>query len=232
MSATRSIVVIGMTSVRRRGPNTAIPNAWPAASRARPPSLARASAASSSMRASMTPPRKLRHWAPTNDTTPRPALAAPSRAPTTRASAPVIGAAAVGGALGRSVRSTRNRATSVDGSRPTTWAEPEAPSWAMTVSSPSSGIASSAATMRPGRQEKPVERARADRIETRLGETSRTIAASAADKPGRREEADWSDMGGSFPLKDAPWRGRRPPRQMVRRARGAGALQRASGPPI
>src|SRR5271168_2368703 len=128
-SATRSIVAMGMTSVRRRGPKTAIPNARPSASSTRPPSLERVSAASSSIRASMTPPRRLRHCGPTNDTTPSAALGAPSRAPTTAASAPAAGGSAAA-ALARSVRATRSTATSLDGSRPTIWAALDAPPWA------------------------------------------------------------------------------------------------------
>ena len=49
--------------------------------------------------------------------------------------------------------------------------------------------------MRPGRQEKPVDRARPDWIETRLGATSRTRLAKPVDKASKAEEADWSDMG-------------------------------------
>src|SRR3984957_20947976 len=49
--------------------------------------------------------------------------------------------------------------------------------------------------MSPGRQEKPVERARADWIVTRLGATSRTRVASSVDKASKAEEAGWSDMG-------------------------------------
>ena len=71
-AATRSIVAAGMTSTRLRGPNTAMPNARPEASRARPPSLDRRKLASSSIRASMSPPRMLRHArARDPDTTPR-----------------------------------------------------------------------------------------------------------------------------------------------------------------
>jgi hypothetical protein len=77
-------------------------------------------------------------------------------------------------------------------------AELDAPSWATIESSPSSGSASSAATMRPGRQEKPVERARADWIVTRLGATSRMRLANPVDKASKAEEIDGSDMGRSF----------------------------------
>jgi ABC-type uncharacterized transport system involved in gliding motility auxiliary subunit len=55
--ATRSIVADGITSVRRRGPNTAIPMACPATSRAMPPSALRLNIRSSSIRASISPPR-------------------------------------------------------------------------------------------------------------------------------------------------------------------------------
>src|ERR1700733_14846657 len=49
--------------------------------------------------------------------------------------------------------------------------------------------------MRPGRQEKPVDRARPDWIETRLGATSRMRLAKPVDKASKAEEAGWSDMG-------------------------------------
>jgi hypothetical protein len=39
---------------------------------------------------------------------------------------------------------------------------------------------------------------RGDWTETRLGATSRTMAARPADKLTKREEADWSDMASSF----------------------------------
>src|SRR5258707_6836937 len=49
--------------------------------------------------------------------------------------------------------------------------------------------------MRPGRQEKPVDCARPDWIETRLGATSRIRLAKPVDKASKAEEAGWSDMG-------------------------------------
>jgi hypothetical protein len=52
--------------------------------------------------------------------------------------------------------------------------------------------------MRPGRQEKPVEPARADWIETRLGATSPMRLANPVDKASKTEEAGWSDMRSSF----------------------------------
>jgi hypothetical protein len=52
--------------------------------------------------------------------------------------------------------------------------------------------------MSPGRQEKPLERARPDWIETRLGATSRTRLANPVDKASKTEEAGWSDMESSF----------------------------------
>ena len=70
----------------------------------------------------------------------------------------------------------------------------EAPSWATIETSPSSGSAFSAATMRPGRQEKPVDRARLDCTETRLGAAARTRSASAVETASRGEEAVLSDM--------------------------------------
>jgi hypothetical protein len=58
--------------------------------------------------------------------------------------------------------------------------------------------------MSPGRQEKPVERARADWTVTRLGAPSRTRVASSVDKASKAEETDGSDMGGSFAALDVP----------------------------
>ena len=144
------------------------------------------------------------------------AAAAPSRAPATTASAPAVGAPAADGALGRSFRSSRRRATSVDGSRPTTRAGVDAPSCATIECSSSSGSAFSAATMRPGRQEKPLSRERADWMETRLGATSRTRAASPVDKAMRTEEAGWSAMGNLLFRLRCPSTEPTPPRQMVR----------------
>ena len=60
----------------------------------------------------------------------------------------------------RSERSTRSNATSVVGSRPTSCAGTVSPPESVTVYSPSSDKASSAVTMSPGRQTKPLERER------------------------------------------------------------------------
>jgi hypothetical protein len=59
----------------------------------------------------------------------------------------------------------------------------------------SSGIALSAATTRPGRQEKPADRVLADWLDTRLGATSRMRSAKPVDKASKTEEARWSDVG-------------------------------------
>ena len=87
-AATRSMVADGMTSTRRRGPNTVMPIARPAASKARPPSALRRKRRSSSIRASISPPRKDRQGPAERDTTPSAAVGAPSSAPTAMASAP------------------------------------------------------------------------------------------------------------------------------------------------
>jgi hypothetical protein len=55
--------------------------------------------------------------------------------------------------------------------------------------SPSSASAFSAATMRPGRQEKPVDRPRPDWMETRLGATLRMRLANPVDKASKTKEA-------------------------------------------
>src|ERR1700722_8311796 len=49
--------------------------------------------------------------------------------------------------------------------------------------------------MRPGRQEKPVDRARPDWIETRPGATSRMRLAKPVEKASKTEEAGWANMG-------------------------------------
>ena len=145
---------------RRRGPNTVMPIARPAGSRARPPSALRRKRRSSSIRASISPPRKERQGPAERDTTPSAAVGAPSSAPIAMTSAPTGTGAASSGTGRRSERSTRSKATSVLGSRPTSCAGTVSPPESVTANSPSSDKASSAVTMSPGRQTKPLERER------------------------------------------------------------------------
>ena len=158
-AATRAMVADGMTSTRRRGPNTVMPIARPAGSMARPPSALRRKRKSSSIRASISPPRKERQGPPSGHHAERGGRRA------------ILGAYRYGeradrdgccpsGTGRRSERSTRSKATSVVGSRPTSCAGTVSPLDSVTANSPSSDKASSAVTMSPGRQTKPLERER------------------------------------------------------------------------
>src|SRR4051794_28200976 len=179
-----------------------LPTARPAASSARPPSAPRRSRRSSSIRASISPPRIDRQGPPAWATTPKAAVGAPSCAPTARASAPTSTGDAASGTGARSGRSTRSSATSVVGSRPAGRAATASPPGSVTPISPSSARALSAVTTRPGRQTKPVEPERPERTETRAGATPATARASAADRSCNGAERLGSVTGGLLAISD------------------------------
>src|SRR5262245_53605321 len=74
---------------------------------------------------------------------------------------------------------------SVPGSRPTSCVATAFPFQSFTVSSSSSDKASSAVTMRPGRQTKPLDRERPEDTETRLGAVPATRPTIAVDSSFR-----------------------------------------------
>src|SRR5262245_6133629 len=74
---------------------------------------------------------------------------------------------------------------SVLGSRPTSCAATAFPFQSFTLSSTSSDKASSAVTMRPGRQTKPLDRERPEDTETRLGAVPATRPTIAVDSSFR-----------------------------------------------
>src|SRR4051812_20895937 len=194
-AAMRSIVAVGITSTRR-GPSTAMPKASPEASSARPPSWLGRRRMSSSIRASMSPPRRERQLLPDSDTMPSAALGASRLVAITTDNVPSDGtvAASLTGATAASVRSS---ATSVVWSRPTIAAATRLPSGRPTSTSPSSASASSAVTIRPGFQTKPVERERCECTVTMDGAVRDTTSASADDSEVRGVE---SVMAGSCKL--------------------------------
>src|ERR1700722_11970255 len=58
--------------------------------------------------------------------------------------------------------------------------------------------------MSPGRQTKPLDCARPDWMESRLGATSRMRPASSGEKANKREEADLSGIGGLLLPRNMP----------------------------
>ena len=121
LAATRSIVAVGMTRTRRRGPNTAMPNARPATSSASPPSARRRSGMASSSW----------HRFPHRACSARARLrATPHRVPpwvrrpgpTTAATAPAASSTPLRAAAAADpFRSMRSKAMSVVGSRRRPW---------------------------------------------------------------------------------------------------------------
>src|SRR5262245_44422749 len=170
-----------MTRTRRRGPNTIMPKAWPALLSARPPSVVLRKRASSSMRASISPPRIECQGPLSSETKPSPAVAVPASAPTATTRAPGEGMAAAMATGRNSERSTLSNATAVLGSRPMTSAAMVSPPASVTRTSPSSANPSSEVTMRPARQTKPEACIRSELTETRLAAWPATILSSAVE---------------------------------------------------
>ena len=195
-AATRSIVAVGITSTRL-GPSTAMPKASPDASSARPPCWLERKRTSSSIRASMSPPRKERQLLPDSDTMPSAALGASRLVATTTDNAP-RGGTIVASLTGAIAVSARSSAISVVWSRPAIVAAAVLPSGRPISTSPSSASASSAVTIRPGFQTKPVARERCECTATTEGAVRATTSASADDSEVRGVE---SVMGGSCKLR-------------------------------
>ena len=124
---------------------------------------------------------------PDTDTIPSAALGASRLVATTTDSAPRAGtvAASLTGAM---LVSARSSAISVVWSRPTMVAVAVLPSARTIWTSPSSASASSAVTIRPGFQTKPVERERCECTETTDGAVRATTSASADDSEDERGE--------------------------------------------